>query len=223
MWRAQFAGKKHLASDIWEFRFSRPEGYEYLPGQYAIFSFPEPLEDPRGRTRTMSFTSHPHDDSLAFVTRIPAGASLFKQRLSTMQQGETLLVDAALGDLVLPRAVTTPLVFVAGGIGIASYISMLHDMERSGESRSVSLLYALRNHEERLFTELLGRFPFASYGEYVTPNRLDTGTILRTSADESDTLYYLSGTERFVEGLRADLLTLGLTDTQIAFDYFTGY
>ncbi len=223
MWSTSYSSKTHLGSDIWEFCFTRPAGFDYVPGQYAAFAFAEPLGDPRGQSRTMSLTSHPNDNYLAFVTRIPERGSPFKQRLSQMQEGELLFVDTALGDLVLPRIPATPLVFVAGGIGIASYISMLWDMERSDESRSVHLLYALRAHEERLFPELLGRFPFTSYQEYVSPDRLSVGNILQAAKNEPDALYYLSGTERFVETLRADLLATGLTDTQIVFDYFTGY
>lgn len=223
MWHAKYIGKKLLASDIWEFRFARPEGFAYIPGQYAGFAFHEPLEDSRGQSRVMSLTSHPNDNYIAFVTRVSEQPSLFKQHLANLHAGDAMLVDAALGDLVFPRSTATPLVFVAGGIGIASYISMLKDLQRSNENRTVHLLYALRGHDEKLFSDTLAQFPFASSSVFVSPRRLDADTIIATSADASDTLYYLSGTERFVEELRADLLARGLSDTQIAFDYFTGY
>lgn len=223
MWHAKFIGKTKQASDIWEFMFTRPEGYEYIPGQYASVVLPELSGDPRGNTRTMSFVSHPNDQYLAFVTRIPNSPSHFKARLSTLQKDDAVFFDAALGDLVLPRSTATPLVFVAGGIGIASFVSMLHDMQLSNEGREVHLLYALRSHEERLFPDLLDAFPFMQREYYVAPRRLNAELILHAPAPRSDALYYLSGTERFVESLRADLLKQGLSDTQIVFDYFTGY
>lgn len=46
MWKTSYIGKTHLASDIWEFRFRRPEGYQYIPGQYAAFAFVQLLADP---------------------------------------------------------------------------------------------------------------------------------------------------------------------------------
>lgn len=223
MRKTSYIGKTHLTSDIWEFRFQRPEAYQYIPGQYAAFTFAQPLADSRGQSRTMSLTSCPDDTHLAFVTRVPEQPSPFKHRLAELKRGDELLVDTALGDLILPRSVDTPLVFVAGGIGMASYISMLQYLEKTSEKRTVHMLYAVRAREEKLFGDLLAQFPFTSYEEYVSPNRLHAEAILRTPQDEPAALYYLSGTERFVEELRADLLATGLSDTQIVFDYFTGY
>lgn len=223
MWKTSYIGKTHLASDIWEFRFRRPEGYQYIPGQYAAFAFVQLLADPRGQSRVMSLTSCLDDTHLAFVTRIPERPSPFKRRLAELEKGDELIIDTALGDLILPRSADTPLVFVAGGIGMASYISMLQHLKKTGEKRTVHMLYAVRAREEKLFGDLLAQFPFTSYEEYVSPNRLHAEAILRTPQDEPAALYYLSGTERFVEELRADLLATGLSDTQIVFDYFTGY
>lgn len=223
MWSVRFISKEHLASDIWVFRFTRPGGFDYLPGQYASFAFHELPQDARGQSRVMSLTSHPGDSYLEFVTRVSERPSPFKLRLSNLRTNDAMLIDAALGDLVLPRSASTPLVFVAGGIGIASYISMLTDMAVSQETRTVHLLYALRSHEEKLFGDILNHFPFTSSKTFVSPSRLTDEIILHTSDNEPDALYYLSGTERFVEGLRRDLLAAGLSDMQIVFDYFTGY
>ena len=223
MWSLQFISKTRLASDIWEFRFTRPDGFDYIPGQYVSFILQEPLHDSRGQSRVTSLTSHPTDDYVTFVTRVPERPSPFKLHLANLHVGGEILVDAALGDLVLPRSTSTPLVFVAGGIGLASYISMLREIELSHESRTVHLLYALRTHEEKLFSDALDRFHFASSEAFVSPNRLTASDILSAADDEPDVLYYLSGTERFVEELRKDLLATGLNDTQIVFDYFTGY
>lgn len=222
MWSAPYIGKTQLAADIWEFRFARPEHYEYIAGQYAQLHFPNLVGDPRGPMRTMSFTSHPSEGVLAFVTRIPTVCSPFKQRLAALAPGDPIVVDAALGDLILPRSTATPLVFVAGGIGIASFTAMLKEASLSGNQRSITLLYALRNADERLFMHQLAHFPFVSYNEFIAPERLTAPTILSAAPEVENTLYYLSGTERFVEGLRHELLATGLSDTQIAFDYFTG-
>lgn len=223
MWSAPYIGKTQLAADIWEFRFVRPTGYDYIAGQYAQFHFPDLTDDQRGNMRTMSFTSHPDDDYLAFVTRLPETASPYKRHLATLQPSDNTVVDGALGDLILPRATNRPLIFVAGGIGIASFISMLTEVTKSTEERPITLLYALRGAEEKLFGEQLARFPFVSYRDYIAPERVDASTILSVAEQAYEPLYYLSGTERFVEGLRHDLMHAGLSDSQIAFDYFTGY
>lgn len=224
MWNAAFIEKTHLTSDIWEFRFVKPAQYEYVAGQYAHVSLADVFDDPRGPARTMSFISHPTDSYFSFVTRIPAyQSSPFKQRLSSLSRAETIHIDAAMGDLVLPKLETTPLVFVAGGIGIASFIAMLKEAHLSDRPREISLLYALRSPTDKLFSEILSAFSFASYREFVAPDRLNAPTILSEAKEVPGTLFYLSGTERFVESLRHDLMQTGLNDTQIIFDYFTGY
>lgn len=224
MWNAAFIEKTHLASDIWEFRFVKPAQYAYVAGQYAHVSLADVFDDPRGLARTMSFISHPTDPYLSFVTRVPTHRiSPFKQRLSNLQHGEAIHLDAALGDLILPKLEATPLMFVAGGIGIASFIAMLKEVCLSDQSREISLLYALRSPAEKLFLDVLSAFSFASYREFAAPDRLNAHTIFSVTKEVPGTLFYLSGAERFVEGLRHDLLQTGLNDTQIIFDYFTGY
>ena len=81
----------------------------------------------------------------------------------------------------------------------------------------------VRSEEERLFSDLLDHSPFTSKQEFVSPARLSMEDILGIQDDASSTLFYLSGTESFVETLRKNLLMAGLSDTQVIFDYFTGY
>ncbi len=169
----------------------------------------------------MTLTSHPNDNHVAFVTKISEQPSPFKTKLMHMQPGDLILLDAALGDLVLPKSPDLPLVFVAGGIGIASYVSMLQDLITRKEERPIFLFYALRSAHEQIFRGLLDSYPLQLKEIAIAPNRLTAGQI--KSSVPPDALIYLSGSQRFVEGLQIALEQLRTPRGQIVFDYYDGY
>lgn len=222
-YQLEFIRRTQLAGTIWQYDFRPSVPIRFVPGQYAHFSFPFPVGDSRGAERTMTLTSLPTEDVISFVTRFPAKPSVFKRRLCQLTSGDTVRMGEPLGDVVLPRTTAAPLVFTAGGIGIASYIAMLRDLHARGEKRTTSLLYAMRSCDDKIFSDLLHSFPFALFKEYISPRRLTAADILTAARSETQALYYLSGTESFVMDLRRQLEDSGLDHSRIVFDYFTGY
>lgn len=215
-----YLSREHLATDIWHFRFRPSEPLHYVPGQYVHVELPAAVPA-AGRQRAMTLISHPSDDTIGFVTRLPTPCSSFKTALTQLRPGDEITIDEPMGDLVLPLARDIPIVFIAGGIGVASYISMLQQCRAEGLRRSVSLLYAVRSSEDRVFSELLTSFPFAQYKQYTPPQRLSAADILAAGSGEA--MWYLSGTEAFVESLRRELERAGVGHTRLVFDYFSGY
>lgn len=134
-----------------------------------------------------------------------------------------MFIDQPRGDVVLPKSLSVQLVFVAGGIGLASFISMLRDVQLSGRPRTISLLYGIKNPRDKIFDTLLHSFPFANFKEYISPHRITVEDILSANRNDTSALYYLSGTEKFVESLRCQIRDAGLNDSQVIFDYFSGY
>lgn len=217
----RFERREELAAGIWQYFFVPERPVDFVAGQYADFSLPEPLADPRGRVRTFSFTSLPGTPEVSFVVKFVSPLSPYKQALRALQPGDSLRLGDAMGDLVLPKSALVPLAFVAGGIGIASFASMLQLLLRAREERQIFLFYALRSRAEQIFGELLGAYPLALKHITIAPHRLTADEIV--DAIPPDALTYLSGSQRFVEGLRTNLLALGVPHEQMAFDYFDGY
>lgn len=216
-----FERRVELAPSIWEYSFRPERSVDFIPGQYADFHMLTPLHDPRGQSRVFSFTSLPSDELVSFVVKFVAPLSPYKQALQALQPDDELRLDDAMGDLVLPKSPQIPLVFVAGGIGIASFVSMLSKLLKDKEEREIYLFYALRNRNEQIFRDITDAYPLALKTIAIAPHRLSAEEI--TSSVPSDSYLYLSGSQRFVEGLRANLLTQGVAHEQIAFDYFDGY
>jgi len=216
-----YVGREELAPNIWEFSFRPERPVDYAPGQYANLILPGAAGDPRGAGRVLTFTSLPTDPLIKFVVKYVEPHSLHKGVLFALRDGNPAEINDAMGDLILPKDASLPLVFVAGGIGIASFASMLKELLAKREERQIFLFYAVRDARQQIYRDLTKAYPLALHNITIAPNRLTAKQIVDTTPPEA--LMYLSGSQRFVEGLRYDLLQLGKSHTDIAFDYFEGY
>ncbi|MBC7581410.1 FAD-dependent oxidoreductase [Aeromicrobium sp.] len=216
-----FVKREELSPCVWEYYFKPERAIDYVPGQYIDVILDNVEDDPRGRGRVFTLTSLPSDELLSFVVKFQEPVSLYKQYLELLQEGDRAHCNNAMGDLILPKDTARPLVFVAGGIGIASYASMLKKMLAKREERDVYLFYALRSKYEQIFKDLLNSYPLQLKTIVIAPNRLSAQQIMHSSPPNA--LIYLSGSERFVEGLSQNLETLGVDQSQMVYDYFEGY
>ena len=211
----------------------------FTAGQYIDLTVPHANPDRRGVTRTMTISSSPSSKQFCITTRFAAGSeSTYKQALRSMRAGEAVSITDAMGDLVLPLDDTVPLVFVAGGLGIASYASMLRWLAEKHDRRDVIVLYAVRDVRDILFADLLveyGKIGKITCVLYTTDNKTPVnwpGSI-QSSRLASDAVVtylrpnsqiYLSGTEKMVEQLYDELTgQLHIEQYRIAHDYFSGY
>jgi len=219
--RAVFIRRVELAPGIWQAYFQPDARLAYVAGQYSDVRLPDVVGDPRGPERTLTLTSRPDESEISFVYRYDEPASPYKRALQTLQPGAAIQLGGLMGDLVLPKSPAVPLVFVAGGIGMASFTGMLSEMSHRHESRTVHLFYSLRSKYDDAFREQVDTFPFTSRQRFIRPNYLNANDIAKVVTDDS--LIYLSGSERFVLGLRDSLHALGYGDERVIFDFFDGY
>ncbi len=217
---------ENSARTIATFFFEPEFTYRYQAGQYAILQLPHDTVDNRGTQRTMTLSSSPDDELLAFTMKIyHTNSSSFKQALLDIKPGHEITIFESLGDLVLPLSPTIPLVFIAGGIGIASFTGMTTWLAEHNDKRDIQLHYVVARSEDVVLQqpfdnyEKTGRLTRYIYG----PNdpRLTGQTILNTAQPHS--LFYLSGTEKLVMALTSELLAGGVPRGRIVFDYFDGY
>jgi ferredoxin-NADP reductase len=149
-----YHSKQQVAPNVWEFSLTSARDYQFIPGQYAHFWLPD-------RTlgyRTFTITSHPTEQTVRFMTRFDQPLSPYKAALLALPTGAQLTVGEAMGDAVLPRLSSTPLVFVAQGLALASYLSILAECESSALSHldvrersfHTTLLWVRRSEDDPL-------------------------------------------------------------------------
>jgi ferredoxin-NADP reductase len=151
--------------------------------------------------------------------------------LWALKPGDEVDLAEAMGDFVLPKLAQTPLIFVAGGIGITPFHSIAEWLASTKEERPINLLHAVRTEEDIIFQDT---FEAAGIKETVVVSepsetwggvrgRLDAETILGLEKPTDDTLIYLSGPEPMLEALEKDLLNHGIPKRQLVTDFFPGY
>lgn len=217
----RFEKREELAAAIWQYSFRPERPLDFVPGQYVSIGLPGVTQDPRGASRVYTLTSQPYGELVSFVLKVPEPHSPHKEALIQLQPGDLAQCNDSMGDLILPKDASQPLVFVAGGIGIASFVSMLEYLIGRKEERQIFMFYALRSKYEHIYRDLLNSYPLALKTIIIAPNRLTAQQIIDSTPPES--LIYLSGSQRFVEDLRHTLGVLGKDRNHIVFDYYDGY
>jgi ferredoxin-NADP reductase len=124
-------------------------------------------------------------------------------------------------------------VFVAGGIGITPFHSMLGWLAATNEERPrpIKLLYGVRSEDEIVFQPTFDKAkvqpiivvsqPSAAWGG--ERGQLDAELILGLEKPAEDSLVYVSGPEPMVEKLEKDLKRAGLKKSQLVLDFFPNY
>ena len=210
----------------------RPESpVRYTAGQYIEMTLPHDNPDDRGANRWFTLSSSPTDEYISITTRLTPGGSSFKKALAALQAGNGVTISEPMGDFVLPKLLQTPLIFVAGGIGITPFHSMLEWMAATGEERPVTMLYGVKSEDDIIFRETARKAgvhltvvveePSSEWGG--ERGRLTADIITGITRPTEDALLYVSGPEAMVEGLQKDLLTAGIDRQQIVTDTFPGY
>ncbi|CAN5630773.1 hypothetical protein BH23PAT1_BH23PAT1_2480 [soil metagenome] len=215
---------------IW-FKPERP--LQYNAGQYIQVTIPHSSPDNRDNTRWFTLSSSPTESLLSITTRFSVKKpSSFKRHLSKLKIGDNLEFSEPMGDFVLPINPSTPLIFIAVGIGITPMRSMIKWLLDNSQKRDIRLIYAVKNISDAVFLNL-----FREYGLDVdllpesSPKRwegksglLTTEKLLTLISGRGDNPYfYLSGYETMVEALAQGLEASGISSECIVVDYFHGY
>jgi len=116
--------RRLVAEGTMAFYFDKPTQFAFTPGQFVDLTLPQPSEtDAAGYTRAFSIASAPQESTLMVATRLRDTA--FKRELQRMPLGSTVRMEGPFGKLVLHADQTRPAVFLAGGIGITPFRSMV--------------------------------------------------------------------------------------------------
>ncbi|HJT57048.1 MAG TPA: FAD-binding oxidoreductase, partial [Ktedonobacteraceae bacterium] len=147
--------KSKISSDIVDFVFKPSQKLAYQPGQYMEFTLGHAKPDSRGNRRYFTLASSPTEENLRLGVRFYENGSSFKQALYRVDGRSTILAGQVAGDFTLPRDPDEKLVFIAGGIGITPYRSMLKYLLDTGQRRDIVLFYVNRTANEIAYKDVL--------------------------------------------------------------------
>ena len=131
------------------------EEIDFTAGQYFFVTLPDVgYQDEKGLRRHITVVTSPNEKGvLGFATRMRDTA--FKRSLAELPVGAEVEVEPPKGSFALPEDASRPLVFVAGGIGITVFRSMLRYIREEGLPYRVTLLFSNRDRESAAFLDEL--------------------------------------------------------------------
>ncbi len=235
---AKLQARQEVADRTMAFRFEKPVGWSFKPGQFVELTLINPPEtDGEGNSRAFSIASAPYEASLTVATRLRDTA--FKRVLKSLPVGAEVKIEGPYGNLVLHNNAARAAVILAGGIGITPFRSMVLHAAKEKLPHRIFLFYSNRRPEDAPFLEDLqaaGREnPNYRFIPTMTEmrnskrswsgetSRIDKEMLDRHIGDARSPVYYIAGPPAMVNGLHAMLNSAGVDDDDIRTEEFAGY
>lgn len=201
--------KKQETNNVFSLILEKPQDCKFYAGQYLDV---ELIND----TRAFTISSSPTENFLMITPK--KGVSKFKRFMEKLKTGDTVNTSHSAGTFTLDQSM--PAVFIAGGIGITPFRSMIKYALDKKLSTHIVLFYSSK-----------GDFAFKNeltLWQKKLPNLnlyyLDTSKTGRLKLKKiSNSIYYLAGPPKMVDDFAKKLLDLGVDEVNIRYDRFDGY
>jgi ferredoxin-NADP reductase len=232
--RLRFVRRQHEADNIETFCFEPEVALAFQAGQYLRYALPHVHPDTRGTTRTFTIASAPSEPLLRLTTRINSQPSSFKQALTDLAPGAVIEVTGPYGQFVYGEP-GTPIVLIAGGIGITPFRSILAELAARHVHATTTLLYSNASPDiafRDFFSTLTPDWPQLHLVYTVTRpdatwlgpiGRIDGEFIQQHVPDPTRCQYFVCGPTALVDAIRATLGEIGVEAGRIKHEGFPGY
>ncbi len=232
----QLRGREMVAENTLAVRLAKPAGFTFEPGQAIRLTIPSDAPTGAGEARVLSIASAPHEADLTVITRLRD--SDFKQAIKTLPEGTDLQIAGPLGSFTRDKSESRPSVFLAGGIGITPFLSMIRDAEHAGRLKQTTLFYSNRSPADAaMLTELQALSAtnpefqvIATMSDVQDGNdwdgetgRINAEMLSRHLTDLNGPIYYCVGPGTFVSAMIEMLTAEGVDKRNIRSEQFSGY
>jgi len=218
-------------SNVTSFRFPRPEGLTYKPGQFLFIAI-----RPGGKelSKHFSFSSSPTEKAHFEFTK-KFTDSEFSAALKALKPGDWARIDAPYGKFTF-EGEHPKIGMLAGGIGITPLISICRYCTDANLGTKITLLYGCRTASDVAFRKEIEAMQHRNNNLKVvfTVNEADSGwkgavgvinadMVKREIPDYQETIFYTCGPPPMVDVMEKLVESLGLPKTQLKREYFSGY
>lgn len=227
-----------VAADTYDFVFSPDRPAHFHPGQYLELTVGHAHPDARGNRRYFTIASSPTESDIRFGAKFYPAPSSFKKALAALQPGDTIIAGGCAGDFTLPEDPKRKLVFIAGGIGVTPFRSMVKFLLDIHERRTITLFYSNKTADQIAYKDIFDEAEIALGVKVVytlddaakAPSNWGGHTgfvtaemIAKEVSDYRERTFYLSGSHGMVSAFERTLLGMGVLRRNIKTDFFPGY
>ncbi len=230
--------KIQIAPDTYDFIFAVPRRLAFAPGQYMEWTLGHADPDTRGNRRYFTMASSPTEDALRVGIKFPKDHSSYKRSMLAMDENSEIVAAQIAGDFTLPADPNLKCVFIAGGIGITPFRSMIKYLLDTHQKRSITLIFANPTVHDVVYKDVwddarrqlrakivytltdMNRVPTGWTGEV---GHIDARMIQDAVPDYRDCVFYISGPNRMVNAVKDVLASMNVSQSRIKSDFFPGF
>jgi ferredoxin-NADP reductase len=229
---------EEIAHETMAFRFEKPAGFTFTPGQFIDITLLKPPEtDAVGNVRGFSIASAPYEDFLMVATRF--GHTAFKKVLRHVVAGTEVKIEGPFGSLRLHNDKSRAAVVLTGGIGITPFRSILLNAAHEKLPVRIFLFYGNRRPEDAAFLDELEELEkqnsnyklIACMSAMDESDRrwngerglIDAPLLAKHLIGVGSPIYYITGSPAMVKAMRAVLKDTGVDDDDVRIEEFAGY
>lgn len=227
-----------VATDTYDFIFEKSKQFYFKAGQYMEWTLKHRDVDSRGNRRYFTLASSPTEPEVHLGVKFYPEPSSFKNRLLALPIGEEIVASQQAGDFVLPKDKTQGLVFIAGGIGVTPFRSMIQYLIDTKEKRNITILYSNKTIQDVAYKEVFDRAEIElgiKTIHVITNNNqvplsapfiqgpINSNLIIREIPDFQNKVFYISGPHGMVNAFEETLKSMGVKDKNIKIDFFPGF
>ena len=226
--------KKKEAEGCFSFYFEPNEKIEFVSGQYIYITLPKlNYEDERGVTRHFTISNSPTEEEFIVVTTRIRDESGYKKTLNELSIGDIVEGRGPLGSFIFKEEDNTKShVFLAGGIGITPFRSMIKYCYDKRINTNILLIYSNSTNDfvfKNELDEIQKNYDNLKI-EYINTQeqgRLDKNKLelllKNNSFDKNNLEFMIVGPNPFVDGMEEILEEMKINEDNIKTEKFTGY
>ncbi len=229
--------KNKLSSDVYEFVW-KGKKINFKAGQYLEWTLGHDKADMRGNRRYFTIASSPMEENLRLGVKFYPNGSSFKNKLAGLSPGDRIMASQLSGEFVLPQDKDQKLAFIAGGIGITPFRSIVQDLLDRNQTRDAVLFFSNKTANDIVYKDVFDNaekkvglkavYFFGDPSGKVMLANFRVGTISEESIkketpDFMERKFYISGPHVMVDAFEATLKKMGVKSSNIKVDFFPGY
>ncbi len=235
--KTQVESIRDLTHDIKEVRLKLldPSEITLKAGQYIQFEVPEYEKTDEKVYRAYSIASSPDDNKhIELEIRLVPNGICTTYVHKHLKEGDAVTINGPYGDFYL-RDSDNPIIFIAGGSGMAPIKSILLDMEKKGNNRKASYFFGARSKRDlflldelKALEEKMPNFTFVpalseplEEDAWKGETGLITDVVRKNVKEGSKCEAYLCGSPGMINACIEVLTELGVLTENIFYDKFS--
>ncbi|WP_209683007.1 ferredoxin--NADP reductase [Methanohalophilus levihalophilus] len=216
--------------DVKSFRFNKPEGFDYLAGQYIMVSV---SVDGTVLKKPLTISSSPLDEDLEFTKKLTGHE--FSNALDSLNAGDSFTIDGPYGKLTF-EGEYDKIALISGGIGITPMISICKNCTDQKAPFDIVLIASNKTEEDIAFRKELEQMESENPHLRVvhTLTRADDSwkgcrehicenMILKEIPDYKERVFYLCGPPGMVKAVKELLVEMDIPKSMMKIELITGY